>query len=134
VNTNLCNSNEYNSINIIYSGNVVLNLITSSIKPIFINPVTQSDSNTLQISAINTNANYIEIQIYLSLNQVLLPLFTTPSSIIAPTSTLSINVLQNIIDAMDFKVFEYSTLTVMNFANYELIFNTTVANSGVRKY
>jgi len=132
VDTGSCNS--YNSINIIYSGNVVLNLVSSSTAPILIMPTDGTAGNTLQISNINSNTNHIEIRIYLSSNQVLLPLFTPSSSIIAPNSILSINVIQNIPDAINFQVFAYSSSTTMNFTSYELIFNTTSTNSGVRKF
>jgi len=132
VNTGPCNS--YNSINIIYSGNVVLNLVSSSTKSIAIMPTDGTAGNTLQISSINSNASRIGIQIYLSSNQVLLPLFTPSSSIIAPNSILSINVIQNITDANNFQVFAYPSSTTMNFANYEIIFDTTNTNSGVRKF
>jgi hypothetical protein len=97
-------------------------------------PTDGTAGNTLQISKINSNTNHIEIRIYLSSNQVSLPLFTPSSSIIAPNSILSINVIQNILDAINFQVFAYSNSTIMNFSNYELIFNTTSTNSGVRKF
>jgi hypothetical protein len=134
VDTGSCNSSVYNSINIIYSGNVVLNLVSLSTAPILIMPTDGTAGNTLQISKINSNTNHIEIRIYLSSNQVSLPLFTPSSSIIAPNSILSINVIQNIPDAINFQVFAYSNSTIMNFSNYELIFNTTSTNSGVRKF
>jgi hypothetical protein len=134
INTNLCNSNAYSSISIIYTGTVLLNITAPSIQPIVIAPVDGSSSNVLQISAINTNANRIQIQMSLSSNQVLRPLFLTSSSIIAPTSTLSINIMQTIPDAMDFEVVGYVSSSTVSLANYEIIFNTTNTNSGVRKY
>jgi hypothetical protein len=111
-----------------------LNITAPSIQPIVIAPVDGSSSNVLQISAINTNANRIQIQMSLSSNQVLRPLFLTSSSIIAPTSTLSINIMQTIPDAMDFEVVGYVSSSTASLANYEIIFNTTNTNSGVRKY
>jgi hypothetical protein len=134
VNTNSCDSNLYNSINIIYIGNVILSLTSSAAKPISIETPDGSGSSTLQISSINTNANRIEIQIYLSSNQVSSPLFTASSSIIAPSSTLSIYVIQNIPDASSFQIFHTSMPGTMNFANYEVIFDTINTNSGVRKF
>jgi hypothetical protein len=107
-----------------------LNITAPSIQPIVIAPVDGSSSNVLQISAINTNANRIQIQMSLSSNQVLRPLFLTSSSIIAPTSTLSINIMQTIPDAMDFEVFGYLSSSTVSLANYEVIFNTTNTNSG----
>jgi hypothetical protein len=97
-------------------------------------PTDGTAGNTLQISSINSNASRIGIQIYLSSSQVALPLFTPSSSIIAPNSILSINVIQNITNANNFQIFAYPSLTTMNFANYEIIFDTTNTNSGVRKY
>jgi hypothetical protein len=126
-------SNGYSSINIIYSGNVTLSLTSSSTNPIVVKPIDGSGNNILQISYINTQASLIEIQIYLSSNQVLSPLFTPSSSIIASTSTLSINVIQNITDASNFKIFDIPSSTSMNFANYKVIFDTSNTNSGVRK-
>ncbi len=134
VNKNPCNLSGYNSINIVYSGNVVLSLTTSSsVQTIAVKPLDGSDSHVLQISNINTNAALINIQINLSSNQASTILIPATSSIIAPGSTLIINVIQSIVDPSNFQVFDTSSSPQMNFASYELIFNTTSAFSGVRK-
>ncbi|CAF1196165.1 unnamed protein product [Rotaria sordida] len=123
VDTSFNSSNGYSSVKIRYNGNVQLNLIAPSMKPIIIEPSDESDSHTLQISTINTAASRIDIQIRLSSNQVLLPLFTATCNITAPRSTLRISVIQSIMDPKDFKIFDdTSTSLTMNFANYELIF------------
>ncbi|CAF2521064.1 unnamed protein product [Rotaria sp. Silwood2] len=129
VDTTFNSSNGYSSIKIQYYGNVKLNLIAPLIKPIAIEPTDESDSHTLQILTINTNASRIDVRFVLSSNQAL-PLFTTTSSVIAPQSTLGISVKQNIMNSNDFKIFDDpSSSLIMNFANYELIFERTT-NAG----
>jgi len=134
VDSNLAGLNGINSINITYTGSVVLSINISSINSITIQPLDGNENDTLQISSINTGATLIGIQIQLSSNQVSFPLFTTSSYVMAPASTLSIYVTQTIPDASNFKIFDTSTVSTMTVANYEVIFNTNVTNSGVRKY
>jgi hypothetical protein len=134
VNTNGCNSNNYNSIDIFYTGNVVLNLTAPSTQLIVIKPSGGSGNNVLQISSINTNATLIYIQLTLSSNQASTILIPASSSINAPNANLSINVMQTIADASTFQVFDTSSSpTQTNFVNYILVFNTTSTSSGVRK-
>jgi len=134
VDNNLGNLNGINSINITYTGSVVLSINISSINSITIQPLDGNENDTLQISSINTGATLIGIQIQLSSNQVSFPLFTTSSYVMAPASTLSIYVIQTIPDASSFKIFDTSTVSTMTVANYQVIFDTNVNNSGVRKY
>jgi hypothetical protein len=134
VDSNLGNLNGLNSINITYTGSVVLSINISSINSITIQPFDGNENDTLQISSINTTATLIGIQIQLSSNQVSFPLFTTSSYVMAPASTLSIYVIQTIPDASNFKIFDTSTVSTMTVTNYEVIFDTNVTNSGVRKY
>ncbi len=135
VDSNLAGLNGINSINITYTGSVVLSINISSINSITIQPLDGNENDTLQISSINTAAaTLIGIQIQLSSNQVLFPLFTTSSYVMAPASTLSIYVTQTIPDASNFKIFDTSSVSTMTVANYEVIFNTNVTNSGVRNY
>lgn len=132
INADSCNMTGYDSINITYSGNVTLNFTTSSAKPILIRPVDGNDGHQLQISAISTSASLINIQFFLTTTQASVTLFTPSCSIIAATSTLSINVVQAVTDAIGFKIFDIPSATKMIISNYELSFDTTIVNSGVR--
>ncbi|CAF4748301.1 unnamed protein product [Rotaria sp. Silwood1] len=126
VNTTFNNSYGYNSIKIKYNGYVKLNLLAPSIKPILIEPFDETDNHILQILTVDANASRIDIRIRLSSNQASLPLFTTTSSVTAPKTTLSISITQNIMDLKDFKIFDdTSTSLIMNFANYEVVFERT---------
>jgi hypothetical protein len=132
VNTGACSTSNYNSITIIYSGNVVLTLSSSSAKPIVIQPLDGSDSHTLQISNINTQATCIDINIRLSSNQEQLPLFTTAYNVVPSTSILNINVIQSIPNTNNFIIFPTTIAPSISVANYSVNFDNG-SNSGVRK-
>ncbi|CAF3791063.1 unnamed protein product [Rotaria magnacalcarata] len=115
--------NTYNSTSIIYSGQVILSIISASTKPIFIQPVDTTNGHTIQVLSIDTNTSRIEIKISLSSNPITPPLFTTNSRITAPNSTISVTVAENYIDSTAFQIFNSSNSSMFNFANYEIIFN-----------
>lgn len=133
INTDLCNTTGINSINVVYSGDTVLNLTATKTIPITIDRSNINDINTLQMDTINTNASRIEVRIHFGTLQLLRVLFIRDCTINAPTSTLSIVATQNNNDPSGFEAFNHQSPGNINLANYEFILNSAGAPGGVRK-
>ena len=132
LNTSLYSSSDsFNSITVTYSGTVSLYLITLSTKPISIKPM--ADTDMLQISGLSTSASRIDIWISLSAARLSMPLFmASPNYALTPSSSLSINIKQNVVDVSTFALFASDNSPRVTFANYEVVFDRSVSNAGVR--
>ena len=133
VNTVSSISTPLNLLRIVYNGNVSLQIMAASTKFILIEPASDSDEHSLQITNISTNATGMVVRIRLSPNQARTILFPNPTAFNALNVTLSINVVQAVADANILKIFDGVSPTKASVVNYEVIFNTSGSNAGVRE-
>lgn len=131
VNTTPCDTTGINSIHIVFSGATVLDLIAPTTIPIDIYPTDADVQHTLQIEKIKTNATDINIRFYLSNNQP--RLFVELLQLDAPSSTLSIRVMQNTFNPSGFKIFPISDTPQVNISKYVVMFSGTNGAGQVRR-
>lgn len=134
INTLTDNTTFVNNTRIIYNGSVTLQLVVLSTNWILIEPASESDEHSLQITNITTNATGMDIRIRLSANQAGKTLLPVPSAFSATNLALRVSVTQNSSDANTLKIADRAPSGAINLMNLEVIFNDLVPSpSGVRK-
>ena len=114
IDTRLYNTTFVNNTRIIYNGTVTLQLAVLSTKWIVIEPASESDEYSLQITSITTNAAGMDIRIRLSPNQAGKPLLPVPSAFNATNLALRVSVTQNSSDANTLKIADRNTKTAQS--------------------
>ena len=133
IDTLIYNTTFVNNTRIIYNGSVTLQLAVLSTKWILIEPASESDEHSLQITSITTNATDMDIRVRLSPNQAGKTLLPVPSAFSATNLALRVRVTQNSSTTATLKIADGRQSGTINLMNLEVIFSDSVSSPGVRK-